>query len=46
MVFKRIILADEFLGHIYLSGHDKELAVGNLVADQIKTIKFQNYQIK
>ena len=25
-----------FLGHIYLSGHDTELAVGNLVADQIK----------
>ena len=25
-----------FLGHIYLSGHDEELAVGNLVADQIK----------
>ena len=25
-----------FLGHIYLSGHDKELAIGNLVADQIK----------
>ena len=25
-----------FLGHIYLSGQDKELAVGNLVADKIK----------
>ena len=25
-----------FLGHIYLSGPDTELAIGNLVADQIK----------
>ncbi len=25
-----------FLGHIYLSGQDTELAIGNLVADQIK----------
>ena len=25
-----------FLGHIYLSGQDIELAIGNLVADQIK----------
>ena len=25
-----------FLGHIYLSGPDAELAIGNLIADQIK----------
>ena len=25
-----------FLGHIYLSGPDTELAIGNLLADQIK----------
>jgi acyl carrier protein phosphodiesterase len=32
-----------FLAHLYLSGDDEEIIVGNFIADHVKGKKFQNY---
>lgn len=32
-----------FLAHIYLSGHNKKVTIGNFIADGIKGKKYQNY---
>ena len=35
-----------FLAHVFLSGDDFPLAVGNLIADQVKVKEVQNYPIQ
>ncbi|HZW77147.1 MAG TPA: ACP phosphodiesterase [Flavobacteriaceae bacterium] len=35
-----------FLAHIYLSGDDEDLIIGNFIADAIKGKKYQNYPPK
>ena len=35
-----------FLAHVFLSGDDFPLAVGNLIADQVKGNEFQNYPLQ
>ncbi len=34
-----------FLAHVYLSGNDPHLALGNLIADRIKGKDYINYPI-
>lgn len=35
-----------YLGHLYLSGHDKKIVVGNFIGDHVKGRKVNNYPEK
>ena len=35
-----------FLAHVYLSGNDFEVALGNLIADRVKGKQIQHYPLK
>ena len=35
-----------FLAHVFLSGVDEQLILGNLIADAVKGKQFENYDLK
>ena len=35
-----------FLAHVYLSGENTQLAIGNLIADQVKGESYREYPIE
>jgi acyl carrier protein phosphodiesterase len=46
MQINKLNLPMNFLAHVYLSGENTQLAIGNLIADQVKGESYQEYPIE